>query len=303
MRTYTSLTAYQKAELDCGAKAVCGASGSSRGYDCLDITVALDSCGGCGLPNSFQPASFQRSGVDCSLIEGVADVECRASFCNVSRCQDGWKPSTDARSCERLEVVVAADVTSYTNVERTLGVRAPAAFIQSPDYRSETDDVLEDRGCHPACNFVDTADTAMDTTLYSTSDIVAALDLDTLLVTRDPRVVIDSATAARVDTNGAHTDANLVSYTDAHVDRRHIGDDYVDLTSVTYSDTTLHGDSLHLSTVSDTDVDSHHRDKRSWDDSDVLDVFSVTDLDTVLAGDGYLGAVVDSFTGVGSHGL
>lgn len=38
-------------------------------------------------------------GSDCTAIPGVADVACVSGSCAVSRCEHGWKVSSDASHC------------------------------------------------------------------------------------------------------------------------------------------------------------------------------------------------------------
>ncbi|KAM0791463.1 hypothetical protein ACM66B_005916 [Microbotryomycetes sp. NB124-2] len=55
----------------------------SGGFECLDVTSSLTSCGGCvgeGLP-----------GVNCLAIPGALNVECQNSQCQVASCFKGWR--------------------------------------------------------------------------------------------------------------------------------------------------------------------------------------------------------------------
>lgn len=54
--------------------------------------------GGCDLPlDQYTP-----SGVDCTSIPGVADVQCSAGSCAVERCLSGYIVSADGSECEQL---------------------------------------------------------------------------------------------------------------------------------------------------------------------------------------------------------
>ncbi|KAK4056767.1 hypothetical protein OIO90_002319 [Microbotryomycetes sp. JL221] len=55
----------------------------SGGFECLDVSSSLTSCGGCvgeGLP-----------GVNCLAIPGALNVECQNSQCQVASCFKGWR--------------------------------------------------------------------------------------------------------------------------------------------------------------------------------------------------------------------
>jgi hypothetical protein len=63
---------------------------TSGDYECLDISVELESCGGC---------SSLGQGQDCSAIEGVWNVGCESGSCKVYSCTAGYKLSADGSSC------------------------------------------------------------------------------------------------------------------------------------------------------------------------------------------------------------
>ncbi|GAA5917457.1 hypothetical protein JCM8208_003973 [Rhodotorula glutinis] len=62
------------------------------GYECLDTTTALDSCGGCASTGE---------GMDCTKIRGVQGVGCEGGVCRVFSCEAGWKPSLRGDKCVR----------------------------------------------------------------------------------------------------------------------------------------------------------------------------------------------------------
>ncbi|GAA5896221.1 hypothetical protein JCM6882_008522 [Rhodosporidiobolus microsporus] len=66
----------------------------SGGYECIDTTQALDSCGGCASTGE---------GVDCTNIRGAAGVGCEAGHCVVFSCENGWKPSLKGDKCVRVK--------------------------------------------------------------------------------------------------------------------------------------------------------------------------------------------------------
>ncbi|GAA5952295.1 hypothetical protein JCM3765_001931 [Sporobolomyces pararoseus] len=56
--------------------------GGSTGYECLDVTSTLDSCGGC---------PGEASHVNCLALPGAAGVTCRESQCVIASCFPGWR--------------------------------------------------------------------------------------------------------------------------------------------------------------------------------------------------------------------
>ncbi|GAA5901019.1 uncharacterized protein JCM6883_004724 [Sporobolomyces salmoneus] len=54
----------------------------SGGYECLDVTSTLDSCGGCPGEASYQ---------NCLTLPGAAGVTCRDSECVIASCFPGWR--------------------------------------------------------------------------------------------------------------------------------------------------------------------------------------------------------------------
>ncbi|GAA5892852.1 hypothetical protein JCM5296_006023 [Sporobolomyces johnsonii] len=74
------------------ADEVSGAMAGKGGYECIDTTQALDSCGGCASTGEGQ---------DCTRIRGAAGVGCAAGACVVFSCQAGWKPSLAGDKCVR----------------------------------------------------------------------------------------------------------------------------------------------------------------------------------------------------------
>lgn len=60
------------------------------GFECLDISSDVDSCGGC---------VSEGKGQECGAIDFVAGVECRNGACVVLECLAGWVPSENATEC------------------------------------------------------------------------------------------------------------------------------------------------------------------------------------------------------------
>ncbi|KZO93739.1 hypothetical protein CALVIDRAFT_539649 [Calocera viscosa TUFC12733] len=94
----------------------------ARSYECLDTAVELESCGGCAIPYADEPAS----GMDCSQIKGVADVQCQEGRCKVNRCRPGWVVGDDGASCVRLAPMSAGHM-------QTIGAAAEMDNIFSLD--------------------------------------------------------------------------------------------------------------------------------------------------------------------------
>lgn len=61
--------------------------------ECLDVTQALDSCGGCASTGEGQ---------DCTKIRGAMSMGCETSKCVVYSCEAGWKPSLAGDKCVRV---------------------------------------------------------------------------------------------------------------------------------------------------------------------------------------------------------
>ncbi|ORY26669.1 hypothetical protein BCR39DRAFT_460192, partial [Naematelia encephala] len=59
-------------------------------YECLNITSAVDSCGGC---------IAEGLGTDCTDIKGAEDVDCVQSQCVVTSCAPGFAVNVDATGC------------------------------------------------------------------------------------------------------------------------------------------------------------------------------------------------------------
>ncbi|KZT02867.1 uncharacterized protein LAESUDRAFT_393558 [Laetiporus sulphureus 93-53] len=70
----------------------CGVPGGSRGkgYECLDTTSELESCGGCVVSSPFSTPANAPLGRDCSAIPHVSSVLCAQSKCVVSACDTGY---------------------------------------------------------------------------------------------------------------------------------------------------------------------------------------------------------------------
>lgn len=79
-----------------GKLAACriGNSLTGDGYECIDTTSELESCGGCIAGWAQAPLGQNETvGVDCSSLPGVAigGVTCNGGVCEVSSCQRGWR--------------------------------------------------------------------------------------------------------------------------------------------------------------------------------------------------------------------
>ncbi|BGP52524.1 hypothetical protein JCM8202_000407 [Rhodotorula sphaerocarpa] len=69
-----------------------GLMARSGGYECLDTTQALESCGGCASTGEGQ---------DCTAIPHAAGVGCEASKCIIFSCDAGYKPNLNGDKCIR----------------------------------------------------------------------------------------------------------------------------------------------------------------------------------------------------------
>ncbi|THH13232.1 hypothetical protein EW146_g6958 [Bondarzewia mesenterica] len=96
------------AQAECGpGETVCGAHYGSAGFECLNTNSALESCGGCAIPNPFPSPSQQGpKGVDCASLPGVLDAECSVGKCIVKRCRDDFSISTSGDECVAKAVEV-----------------------------------------------------------------------------------------------------------------------------------------------------------------------------------------------------
>lgn len=62
------------------------------GYECVDTSESLTSCGGCRTTGT---------GRDCTEIRHADGVSCRAGRCMVLSCRRGWRPSASGDHCLR----------------------------------------------------------------------------------------------------------------------------------------------------------------------------------------------------------
>jgi len=74
----------------------CLANGDSESvrndvYECVDVSASLQSCGGCSLKRDENGDFVEGEGTDCTAIENVKAVECRAGQCEISSCRAGYK--------------------------------------------------------------------------------------------------------------------------------------------------------------------------------------------------------------------
>ncbi|GJN88221.1 hypothetical protein Rhopal_001186-T1 [Rhodotorula paludigena] len=84
------------------------------GFECLDTTVALDSCGGCASTGE---------GTDCTKIRGAAGVGCEAGKCVVFSCEQGWKPALAGDHCVRIRGAHGHRNSTATSAKRHLASR------------------------------------------------------------------------------------------------------------------------------------------------------------------------------------
>ncbi|KAK4058483.1 hypothetical protein OIO90_000645 [Microbotryomycetes sp. JL221] len=84
----------------------------SGGYECLDTTQSLESCGGCASTGEGQ---------DCTKIRGAVGVGCDAGSCVVFSCQAGWRPNLSGTKCVRVRT--HNDSSNHTEASRATGAR------------------------------------------------------------------------------------------------------------------------------------------------------------------------------------
>ncbi|KAG0667694.1 hypothetical protein C6P46_000231 [Rhodotorula mucilaginosa] len=93
-----------------------GLMASSGGYECLDTTQALESCGGCASTGE---------GRDCTAIPHVGGVGCEAGQCVIFSCAEGWKRSLSGDKCIRVRARShASHRNTTTSAARHLSRRA-----------------------------------------------------------------------------------------------------------------------------------------------------------------------------------
>ncbi|THH16066.1 hypothetical protein EW146_g4521 [Bondarzewia mesenterica] len=99
------------AQAECApGETVCGVYHGSAEFECVNTDNALESCGGCAIPNPFTSPSQQGpKGIDCTSLPGVLDVECSVGKCIVRRCRDDFSISTSGDEC--VPKVVLAKLT------------------------------------------------------------------------------------------------------------------------------------------------------------------------------------------------
>ncbi|KAG2088239.1 hypothetical protein BD769DRAFT_1528558 [Suillus cothurnatus] len=72
---------------------ICGMD--AIGFECVDFTADLRSCGGCSSLDPFEH--------DCAKIPNVQGVACVTGECEISSCQPGYKLDSDGRACSPTE--------------------------------------------------------------------------------------------------------------------------------------------------------------------------------------------------------
>ncbi|KAG5637303.1 hypothetical protein H0H81_005046 [Sphagnurus paluster] len=92
-----------QAKLSCNInESVCGIPGreDTQEYECVDTSVALESCGGCMIPHPFyEPHRVTSTAVDCGRLPGVLSASCHNSQCIISRCKKGLQLSSNNTEC------------------------------------------------------------------------------------------------------------------------------------------------------------------------------------------------------------
>jgi CPL1-like protein len=82
---------------------VCGIPGREKSFhfECIDVNIAGDSCGGCMTPHPFPQADsvLHVLGTDCTRIPNAKNSECFEQRCIVSKCNLGWHPILSRNAC------------------------------------------------------------------------------------------------------------------------------------------------------------------------------------------------------------
>ncbi|KAF8816459.1 hypothetical protein BYT27DRAFT_6447209 [Phlegmacium glaucopus] len=82
---------------------VCGIQGreSTLDFECINIDLTDDSCGGCMTPHPFFEADpvLHVAGVDCTRITNANISRCSGQRCIVSKCKVGWLPNLPRDRC------------------------------------------------------------------------------------------------------------------------------------------------------------------------------------------------------------
>ncbi|KAJ7596067.1 hypothetical protein C8J56DRAFT_394846 [Mycena floridula] len=88
------VTSLEQAQSTCKpGEIVCGIPGS-EGFECINVSNQLDSCGGCMVHHPWAlPSAPKPSGRDCNDMSstGAIDFSCRAGRCVASSCHSGFK--------------------------------------------------------------------------------------------------------------------------------------------------------------------------------------------------------------------
>ncbi|KAG5645687.1 hypothetical protein DXG03_005525 [Asterophora parasitica] len=101
-RAIGPINTFAQAQEFCKSEAVCGIAGREEksDFECIDTTVALDSCGGCVTPHRFTdvlaPAA---SGIECGRLPGVVTAACSNSRCIITQCREGWHLNARGTEC------------------------------------------------------------------------------------------------------------------------------------------------------------------------------------------------------------
>ncbi|KAI0635190.1 hypothetical protein C8Q77DRAFT_1156513 [Trametes polyzona] len=112
------IKSFAAAQTTCAAhETVCGTyDGVRGGFQCVDTSTNLESCGGCAVPHPFgQPPSASGTGVDCAALPYVEDVSCQAGSCAVRSCRSGWIVNNAGTGCI-LDAEAGAAATAGADV-------------------------------------------------------------------------------------------------------------------------------------------------------------------------------------------
>ncbi|RDB26726.1 hypothetical protein Hypma_005394 [Hypsizygus marmoreus] len=102
-RAIGPVTTLEQAQAFCKPhESVCGIPDREQIYDfeCVDTSIALDSCGACFTPHRFPGTDHPMvKGKECGKLPGVVTASCSNSRCLISQCREGLEPNSDRSEC------------------------------------------------------------------------------------------------------------------------------------------------------------------------------------------------------------
>ncbi|RDB26727.1 hypothetical protein Hypma_005395 [Hypsizygus marmoreus] len=169
-------------------ESVCGIVGRENTYDfeCVDTSVALDSCGGCVTPHPFyEPDRYEVKGIECGRLPGVISAGCSKGRCVVSQCRQGQEPSFDKSKCVSVtSVAQRLMLTAFKLASASYKRQALPGLTPNVDLQAQVKGIV-----------IAVIDLHAATKAVPTLDGAASVDLDGLVQS------IVNATAAVIKSN------------------------------------------------------------------------------------------------------